>query len=85
MEGRVDLGDGGSDILAGAQSLDLLAQFVELGLAGHLVEAGAEFGGHAAHLGGELADLAHQHRQVLGPDHDQRDGADQQHLERALL
>ena len=47
--------------------LDLAAQLIELGLAGHLVEAGAELGGHAAHLGHELADLAHQDGRSFGP------------------
>jgi hypothetical protein len=62
--------------LAGAQGLDLAAQLVELRLAGHLVEAGAELVGHAARLGHPLPKLAQQQRQVLGADHDQGDRGD---------
>ena len=63
--------------LTAAHGLDLLAQVVQLGLPRHLVEAGAEFRRHAAHLGHELAEAAQQHGQVLGPHHDQRHDGDQ--------
>jgi hypothetical protein len=72
----------GGDVghLAGAHGLDLLAQLVELRLAGHLVEAGAELRGHGPHLGHELAELAQQHGQVLRTHHDQRHHSGDQEL-----
>ena len=45
-------------ILASAQGLHLAAQFIQFGLAGHFIEAGAEFRGHAPHPAHELAQLA---------------------------
>ncbi len=88
-EARVDLIDrvvepqgaagGLGDVVLGvAHGLHLAAQLVQLRLAGQVVEAGAELGGHAPHPGQERADLAHQHGQVLGPHHDQGDGGDDQ-------
>src|SRR4051812_2108535 len=62
--------------LALAHGLDFLAQVVELGLAGHLVETGAELRRHAAQLAHELAKLVQHFRQVLGTDDDQRHHGD---------
>ncbi len=64
--------------LAAAQGFHLAAQFVQFGLAAHFVEAGAEFRRHAAQTGGELAEPAHEQRQVLGTHHHQGDNADEQ-------
>jgi hypothetical protein len=70
-------------VLPLAHGLDFLAQLVELRLAGHLVEAGAEFVGHAADLADELAELAQQDGQVLGAHHDQGDRGDDQEFRAA--
>ena len=67
----------GGDIgeLRVAHGLDFLAQLVQLGLARHLVEAGAELRRHRPHPGHELPKLAQQDRQILWPNKDQgRDG-----------
>src|SRR3546814_7271405 len=59
--------------------LPFLFHLLELGLAHHRVEAGAEVARHALGLADPVADRAHDARQILGSDHDQRDqGHDQQ-------
>ena len=68
-----------------AHRLDLLPELVELGLPRELVEAGAELRGQRAHAADELADAAHQDRQVLGSDDDQRDSADDQDLQQPVF
>ena len=90
LEDLIDLGlrsvhGGAFGQAAAAHRLDLLAQLVELRLAGHFIEAGAELIGHAPHLGRELAKLAQHHRQILGTDHDQGDRGDDQEFEPADL
>ena len=54
-----------------AQGLELFAQLVELGLACHLVEAGAELIGHLPRFAHPLPQRPHQLRQVLWTYHDE--------------
>jgi len=66
--------------LGAAHRLDLLAQFVQLGLARHLVEAGAELRRHRPQAADELAELAHEDGQVFRTHHHERDDRGQQEL-----
>ena len=55
-------------------------QVGELGLAQRFLELALEFVGHAADLAHPLAERAQNGRQLLRPDRDQRDDADDDEL-----
>ena len=57
-----------------------LLHFLELGLAHHILDAGGEMPGHAAHPPDPIADGAHDLGQVLGTDEDQRENRDDREL-----
>jgi hypothetical protein len=62
------------------QIVDLLLQVGELGLAHRLMELVLELGGHAAQLRHPLPERAQHGRELLRPDRDQRDDADEKKL-----
>ena len=53
-------------------------EVLKVGLLHGVHELALELAGHAAQARDHLADLAHHARQILGPDHDERDDADDQ-------
>jgi hypothetical protein len=87
--GRAVVGGHGVELrqraVIGAHGLDLLAQILELRLPRQILETGAKLVGHAAHPADELANPAHQYRQVLGPDDDQRHRADDHELQQPVF
>ena len=58
----------------------MLLQVGKLGLAQRFLELALEFIGHAADLAHPLAERAQNGWQLFGPDRDQRDDADHDHL-----
>src|SRR5205814_889750 len=60
-----------------ARFLELVAHFVELGLADHLLDATLKLAGHSARLAHPKAGDAQRLREVLWPDDDQRHDPDQ--------
>ena len=58
----------------------LLLHLLELGLADHRVDSGAEMARHALGAADPAADLPHHPRQILRADHHQPDDRDQEKL-----
>ena len=56
------------------------AHLVDLAVAHRLLELALEVGGHVPDLAEVMAESAHQPRQLLGADHDDRHHADDQEL-----
>src|SRR4051794_4158355 len=60
--------------------LPLALHFLQLGFAHHGIEAGPEMAHDPAHSSGPITDGAHDPRQVLGTDDDQRHQGNEQQL-----
>jgi hypothetical protein len=73
MTGMTALTDTGLDVKDSI--LDAIGNMsvLELGLADHRVDSGAEVPSHAARAPDPIADRPHHARQILRPDHDERD------------
>ena len=65
--------EGGVDFRLFVERLELLADALQIGLAHRVHELALELGRHSAHLADDLADGAHDARQVLRRDHRERD------------
>ena len=63
-----------------ADLIDLLLELGQLGLAHRFLKLSLELGGHPAHLADPLPGSAQHRRQLLRPDHDERDDADDDKL-----
>src|ERR1019366_10595342 len=72
--------DGGEFADRAGDIVGVLLQVGELGLAQRFLELALEFVGHAADLAHPLAKRAQYGWQLLRPDRDQRDDADDDHL-----
>jgi len=80
---RLDLADGIETRVAlrlARHLVDLLLEVGHLRLTHRLLKLALELGGHAAQLAHPLPERAQHGRQLLRPDRDQRDDADEQEL-----
>src|ERR1700722_14681901 len=78
VEGHVEAGH--LDLGGVVHRRQLFFHVLEFGLPHGLVELLLELVGHLPHAADDLADRAHDARQLLRPDDDERDDADEEYL-----